>query len=77
MGCYNIINAKCPTCGSEIEYQSKGGSCSFEEFSNMAVPIEDAIYIQDSSKKCINCGEIYTIYPTFRIDKIAMVLYKS
>lgn len=77
MGCYNTIIAKCPTCRGEIEYQSKGGSCELKEFNISEVPIEDALYIQDSSVRCSGCGEYYTAVSTIIIEKMSMMLIKS
>ena len=57
MGCYNTIIAKCPSCGAENEFQTKGGDCSMSNFPLKETPDDDML---DANRHapcpCINCG---------------------
>ena len=55
MGCYDTVAARCPECGVEVFFQSKGGECLFREFDLSNAP-EDVLsnVNRHSPVKCRN-----------------------
>lgn len=65
MGMFDSIMIKCPTCGTEIECQSKSGECTLRRMS-----LEEAVETGDDALcdvnrhapfKCSECGELWRV----------------
>jgi len=61
MGCYNTLIFKCPSCGSDIEEQSKGGSCTLSTYEAIEAPLGDLVYVEDEIIYCDKCKRKYQI----------------
>ena len=55
MGMFDSVFADCPKCGTELEFQTKGGVCELYKYHCSSVPIgaADGVY---RSKTCKSCG---------------------
>lgn len=61
MGLFDVVWLKCPNCGASIEFQSKAGYPSMEEFDVDNVPSHVAGYIHDDIEKCKSCGKCFQV----------------
>ncbi len=61
MGMFDRIWAKCPKCGTDVEFQSKAGDCTLEDFPSEAVPHVIAADITGDSICCEKCDHLVTI----------------
>lgn len=55
MGMFDSICLKCPSCGRELEFQSKTGSCMLDRYDEKNLPIYVAAGINDTIVSCV-CG---------------------
>lgn len=63
MGMFDSVWAVCPSCGIQVEFQSKAGDCVLASFAYTEVPVGIAVDIAGKTKQC-KCGKIITIrYP--------------
>ena len=56
MSTFNYIIVNCPNCQTEVEFQSKSGSCQMERYHISEVPLADMRSIISSSQFCPECG---------------------
>ena len=63
MGMFDTVVAKCPACGGEVAFQSKGGDCTLDRYD-----LEDAPQdvLSDTHRlgrhtECDDCGRGYKI----------------
>jgi uncharacterized Zn-finger protein len=54
MGMFDTVKMNCPSCGKEIEVQSKAGECVMAEYDINNAP---AVILLDVSSKIIECDE--------------------
>ncbi len=60
MGMFDSVFVTCPDCGSEIEFQSKGGECLLREYTDLCnIPIDVANGL-NSIESC-SCGLVCKI----------------
>jgi hypothetical protein len=50
-----MVRVKCPSCGEDVEFQSKAGECCMRTFYHDNVPIAVALDIDGDVKQC-ECG---------------------
>lgn len=72
MGEYDSVWVKCPKCGSEIEYQSKAGSCSFKNYRSSSVPENIANDINNCIETCKECNARITLVYEERPRQVRM-----
>jgi RNase P subunit RPR2 len=60
MGCYDTVIVPCPKCGTEAEFQSKGGDCLLRVYSLADCP-EDVLsdVNRHAPYTCEKCGTIF------------------
>lgn len=69
MGCYNTILARCPRCGEENEFQTKGGDCSLSSFTIDEAPGADMLDSnRHAPRPCIKCG--VELWFEYTVEKI-------
>ena len=65
MGCFDTIMIKCPTCGTDIECQSKSGDCDLKQMSlEKAIRTNDPALVDINRHApfiCSNCGEKWRV----------------
>ncbi len=61
MGMYDSFYIKCPKCGSELEFQSKTGSCALFFFKENNLPPEVAVGINKDIVDCEFCGNNFRL----------------
>ena len=69
MGMFDSIYFKCPSCGAELEAQSKSGNCTCASYNPDKVPIEVA---QDANRHApyeCECGKKW-IFDTSVLKKL-------
>jgi transcription elongation factor Elf1 len=66
MSCYNTLIFNCPSCGFDIEKQSKGGNCSLGIYRAEEASLSDLAYIEDEIVTCHICEKSFRI----KIQKI-------
>jgi len=54
---YDILNAGCPSCGKELEFQSKSGPCVMFSFKKDNLPPEVAIGLDGDIIRCQFCNK--------------------
>lgn len=57
MGVYDSVWFPCPICGTEIEFQSKAGSCCLGNYHSRSVPVAIASDLMGEREEC-DCGEV-------------------
>jgi len=73
MGMYDIVWVECPTCGVQVQFQSKAGDCCRKEFYISAhllefgknkepIPKQIAADLDGHFEKCEKCETIITIH---------------
>lgn len=74
MGCFDSVRVKCPSCGHDVEFQSKSGPCVLDSFT-----LEDApeVVLEDVNRhspiEC-KCGEkLVVVVSTFRGRSVVAV----
>ena len=72
MGMYDTVHAKCPECGTESGFQSKGGPCLLEDYDFDEAPPRVILGATGWVNTCINCGTKYeiTVEVIPRIEKV-------
>ena len=75
MGLFDSVWFKCPSCGNEIEAQSKGGECYMRNYRASSVPIDVALDAE-IYEPC-KCGKKYKIAPPFPKDRISLSLVED
>ena len=69
MGCFDSVMVKCPSCGVEAEFQSKGGKCMMSTYRLHDAPID---VLSDVNRHapitCRACGTRFMVLlaPTWR-----------
>lgn len=61
MGMFDSVNVSC-VCGANVEFQSKAGECSLENYRPDAVPVEIALSLDDTCEVCRSCGRYVTLH---------------
>lgn len=70
MEMFDSVYVRCPRCGNELEFQSKGGACAHHVYRIGSVPEPVASDIEGVSKIC-QCGALVAIEQSGR-DHISM-----
>lgn len=60
MGMFDSVYARCQSCGTKVEFQSKSGDCTLAEYDRHKVPKSIALALNGSSEKC-SCGKWVTL----------------
>lgn len=73
MGLYDNILFRCPSCGTKIFEQSKGGMCDLDTYEADSAPVEVLAYLNDCQMECHSCGDLFLIkikadYKLLRIE---------
>jgi len=66
MGLFDIVTFVCPKCKKLTSEQTKVGRCLLGDFHEDAIPVEIAMYFQDTQHTCEHCNTkciIRTKYP--------------
>lgn len=61
MGMFDSLFVKCPTCGKELEFQSKSGACALNRYTRKNLPISVAVGIDGDIIKCEFCSDKFQI----------------
>lgn len=56
MGMFDSVMAKCPSCGGEVEFQSKAGRCNLDVYYTEDVPTEIAKDLSGQYENCRKCS---------------------
>lgn len=73
MGMYDEVTARCPRCGTIVEFQSKAGPCVLKTYSaESGVTPEIAIDVMRDKEECRGCGEVLMLQPVIPITLIPM-----
>lgn len=73
MGMFDRIWAKCPTCGEQVEFQSKAGRCVLADYAISSVPMGIAEAIDGDTECCPKCSTVIkVIIPKANSKRIAM-----
>lgn len=72
MGMFNYVFVDCPECNSQVEFQSKSGSCKLERFHISNLPVDEIEGVLGEIETCENCGFIVQVqesgYEKLRLD---------
>jgi hypothetical protein len=60
MGMFDSVMFKCPSCGAEIEAQSKCGECRLDRYDPSMVPV-DVVAGLDKDVYCDKCKKSFVI----------------
>lgn len=68
MGMFDSVYATCPTCGSEIEFQSKGGRCCLASYrpDNAPLNVLSDVIGDREAQSCQKCRTLVRIVVSFR-----------
>lgn len=58
MSSFDYVWAKCPVCGSDVEFQSKGGANRLNNYRHTSVPVEVATYLDNTCEQCTKCSTV-------------------
>lgn len=58
MGMFDSVVARCPNCGTEVEFQSKVGHCTLTRYTPATTPLQISADIDGQTQDCA-CG--YTL----------------
>ena len=72
MGCYDSVYAKCPGCGTAVEFQSKAGECTLGTYGLSAVPLRVAEDLKDTCATCSVCDSPVTLTSPSLTKTVAM-----
>jgi hypothetical protein len=61
MGMFDSLYVKCPSCGEQVEFQSKRGACGLYRYNIYDVPIEIAVDLKNETQQCDNCKNFVTL----------------
>lgn len=65
MGMYDTLKGKCPSCGEEVELQSKAGLCLLGMYNLKKIPVEIAndlnLKFEEHQNKCEHCGTKFVL----------------
>lgn len=66
MGLYDSVIARCPSCGAEIEFQTKEGPCQLLLFDLQSepIPVGIAAALHGQSELC-RCGAVVRVTAPF------------
>ena len=74
MGMFDRVIARCPSCNTEVEFQSKAGDCTLSRYDSHEVPIEIAKDIDGDCKRCPSCDYLVKIRIPFKLDTVCMII---
>ncbi|MCK4841454.1 MAG: hypothetical protein KAT04_06175 [Methylococcales bacterium] len=61
MGMFDSIRTPCPSCGKELEFQTKGGECVLATYPLDKVPSGAAEYVVGEMEHCSSCNVVFEI----------------
>lgn len=62
MGMFDIVMVPCPECGTDNEFQSKGGYCHLLTYTLDTVPVDVLSDVnRHAPYECSNCGHSYSV----------------
>lgn len=78
MGCFDYVIVKCPKCGTEEYFQSKGGLCACLEYKLATCPddvLEDVN--RHSPYECVKCGTHFLVDTDTRTVIVSLLSKES
>ena len=57
MGMFDTVWTECPSCGRQIDWQSKAGECTLTEYTLKDIPAEIALDLNNDTRNC-KCGAV-------------------
>lgn len=62
MGCFDTVMVPCPKCGTEDQFQSKGGDCLLREYSLAECPDDVLSDVnRHAPNTCEKCGTVFEV----------------
>lgn len=78
MGMFDTVLVPCPKCGTENEFQSKGGDCSLNVYKLKDCPPDVMSDVNcNSPTKCEKCGVRYFVDYELGVIKAVPTEYKE
>lgn len=71
MNAFDSVEAKCPNCGTLVEFQSKAGSRTLARYHPSRVPQSIALDLSDTTEVC-SCGTVVQLHYEGREERVAM-----
>lgn len=66
MGMFDSVWVDCPVCGATgqkaIEFQSKSGVCTLEDYTLDDVPAETLLGVHPYPSRCYTCEKLYKLH---------------
>lgn len=61
MGMFDSVWIKCPKCGTQNEFQSKGGDCFLKAYSDddLSIPFDVLSDLNRHNHECCECETVY------------------
>ena len=72
MGCPDYVHVTCPKCFTEVEFQSKAGTCSCLHYTSNDVPIAVADDLNGETKDCPKCNTVIKISVHPSLKRVTM-----
>lgn len=57
MGCYDTVKFRCPSCGTNLEKQTKMYKCNLDTYSIERMPIGIAYGVENEKVTCKGCNK--------------------
>lgn len=73
MGSFDTIYMYCPSCGTQLEFQSKSGDCHLREYRQHDVPTTVSVGADSDVQACPNCRQLWT----FRVPRVTPILIRE
>ena len=73
MGMFDTVVVTCPSCGTELEFQSKAGACQMSRYPADTIPSAVAADLDGCSQTC-SCGETVTLLLPVELHRVSMVV---
>lgn len=61
MGMFDSVNVPCPKCGALVEFQSKAGECTLEQYRLDTAPARIIGDISQDRERCPNCKSVVAL----------------
>lgn len=61
MGMFDSVFANCPSCGTQMEFQSKADACLLRSYRVEEVPLNIAVDLNGEKLCCDMCGTAVTL----------------
>lgn len=62
MGMFDRVMVPCPKCGTESEFQSKGGDCTLRDYTLENAPADVLLDVnRHAPNTCKECGTVFAV----------------